>query len=106
MKNYEVIIRPHVTEKTNNEIADGKYAFVVAKNATKTDVAKAVESLFGVKVLAVNTVNYDGKAKARSMGGRYCEGTTPSYKKAIVKIDTDPSDKKYKNSIEEFGISQ
>ncbi|MBE7064814.1 MAG: 50S ribosomal protein L23 [Ruminococcaceae bacterium] len=120
MKEYDVIIRPHVTEKSTEQSATGKYTFIVAKTATKIDIKNAVEKLFNVKVLSVNTVRYDGKRKSRRQAGGEVIGYTPSYKKAIVQIDTDPkaasyqtkggkvvkADKKYKNSIEEFGFIQ
>ena len=112
----DIIIKPIITEKSSYDAALGKYTFQVAKDATKTDVRKAVEQLFEVKVVSVNTVNYDGKKKRQ----RYVEGTTASFKKAVVTIDmeakdvsylgkggkTAKSDKKYKTSIEEFGIGQ
>lgn len=106
MKDYEVIIRPHITEKSSAEAATGKYTFIVDKNATKVDVAKAAEKLFSVKVLAVTTMRYDGKKKIRRQNSGAVEGFTASFKKAIVTIDTNPSDKKYKSSIEEFGMAQ
>ncbi|MBR5975232.1 MAG: 50S ribosomal protein L23 [Clostridiales bacterium] len=112
----DIIIKPVISEKSSYDTAIGKYTFQVARTATKTDVRKAAEQLFGVKVVSVNTVNYDGKKKRQ----RYVEGTTPAYKKAVVTIDmeakdvsylgkggkTAKSDKKYKTSIEEFGIGQ
>lgn len=112
----DIIIRPYITEKSNMEIADGRYTFIVHKKATKTQVKQAVEKLFGVKVIAVNTVNYDGKEKRQGVH----VGTTPSFKKAMVKIDTNPkpvsyaqkggktvtNTRKYKTSIEEFGAAQ
>ena len=112
----DIIKAPVITEKSVNEIADGKYTFKVAVDAKKPEIASAVEQLFGVKVVSVNTVNYDGKKKRQ----RYVEGTTPAYKKAVVTIDTEgkevsylgkggkaaKSDKKYKTAIEEFGIGQ
>lgn len=112
----DIIIKPVITEKSSTDAAFGKYTFKVAKSATKTDVRKAVEQLFGVKVVSVNTVNYDGKKKRQ----RYIEGVTASFKKAVVTIDMEAkaesylgkggkatkSDKKYKTAIEEFGIGQ
>ena len=59
----DIIIKPVITEKSSFDAAMGKYTFQVAKDATKTDVRKAVEQLFEVKVVSVNTVNYDGKKK-------------------------------------------
>jgi len=108
----EIIIRPVVTEKSNDGLQEGKYTFEVSKKATKVDIAKAVEKLFNVKVLSVNTMKVNGKTKRV----RYKEGKTPDWKKAIVTIDTNPADKtylskggkevkaskKYKDSIDEF----
>jgi large subunit ribosomal protein L23 len=117
MNNYEdIIIRPYITEQSSEGIAEGKYTFVVDKRADKTEIAAAVEKLFNVKVLKVNTMNYSGKVKR--MG--YHSGPRASWKKAVVKIDTDPKpetyldkggkmvavSKKYKTSIEEFGFTQ
>lgn len=112
----DVIIKPFITEKSNQDVAFGKYTFVVDTKATKTDIKNAVEKLFQVKVLRVNTMNYDGKLKR--MGAH--EGPRADWKKAIVTIDLDPKsdaylvkggteyapNKKYKNKIEEFGLSQ
>lgn len=112
----DIILKPHITEKTNVELADGKYTFQVDTRATKTEIKNAVEQLFQVKVIQVNTVNYEGKSKRMGVH----QGTTSKWKKAIVKIDTEPkpetyltkegkkvvSNKKYKTSIEEFGITQ
>ena len=108
----EVIVRPVVTEKSNDEMQLGKYTFEVNKKATKVDIAKAVEKLFEVKVLNVNTMTVRGKMKRV----RYKEGKTSDWKKAIVTIDTNPAEKtylgkggkevkaskKYKDSIDEF----
>jgi large subunit ribosomal protein L23 len=112
----DIILRPFITEKSNLEVASGKYTFIVDVNATKTEIRQAVERLFQVKVLQVNTANYEGKTKR--MGVHV--GPRPDWKKAIVKIDTDPkaesyltkggkeiaNAKKYKTSIEEFGVTQ
>ena len=108
----DIIIAPIVTEKSNDGLQEGKYTFKVNKKATKVDIARAVEKLFEVKVLKVNTINVNGKAKRVGRS----TGRTSDWKKAIVTIDTDPSDKtyltvggkvkkvskKYKDSIEEF----
>jgi len=112
----DIILRPLITEKSNLEVAAGKYTFIVDVNATKTEVRQAVEKLFLVKVLQVNTMNYDGKLKR--MGAHI--GPRADWKKAIVKIDLEPkadsylvkggkeiaNTRKYKTSIEEFGITQ
>ncbi len=111
----DIIIRPYITEKSNEAIAAGKYTFVVAKKATKVDIENAVEKLFGVKVVSVSTQNYNGKPK-RVQG---YSGYRADWKKAIVTIDLDPQqekyigkdgkavtvNKKYKTSIEEFGAT-
>jgi len=110
----DIIIQPLITEKSNEQLSDGKYTFVVYKTATKTEIRNAVEKLFSVKVLKVNTINYDGKVKRTGVH----IGPRPDWKKAIVKIDTDPksevylikegravsTNKKYKSGIEEFGV--
>lgn len=112
----DIIKRPHITEKSNLEIAAGKYTFIVDGKATKTEVKMAVEKLFQVKVLQVNTANYEGKNKRMGVH----QGKRADWKKAIVKIDLDPkpdtyldkggkqvvNNRKYKNSIEEFGVAQ
>lgn len=110
----EIIIRPYITEKSTMESAFGKYTFVVDKRATKTEIRMAVEHLFDVKVLKVTTMNYEGKEKR--MGVHV--GRRADWKKAIVKIDTNPqaevylsengskvsNAKKYKTEIAEFNF--
>ena len=54
---HDIIIRPIITEKTMGGMPNKKYTFKVAKDATKIDIAKAVEEVFGVKVSKVNTLN-------------------------------------------------
>jgi large subunit ribosomal protein L23 len=112
MKPEDIIVAPVVTEKSNDELQQGKYTFKVNKKATKVEIANAVEKLFEVKVLKVNTMNVNGKEKRVG----YHTGKTSDWKKAIVTIDTNPEDttylakggkatkvsKKYKDSIDEF----
>ncbi len=112
MKAEEVIIAPIVTEKSSSELQNGKYTFEVNKKATKIEIANAVEKIFGVKVLRVNTISVKGKEKR--VGAH--TGMTSDWKKAIVTIDTAPGEKtylakggkevkvskKYKDSIDEF----
>ena len=112
MKAEDIIIAPVITEKSNDELQAGKYTFRVNKKATKIDIKNAVEKLFEVKVLKVNTISVRGKAKR--MGKT--SGKTSYWKKAIITIDTNPSEmkymgkggkevkvsKKYKDSIEHF----
>ncbi len=82
MEARDILIRPLVTERTTQLMAEGKYVFVVAKTANKIEIAKAVESVFNVHVQKVNTVNVLGKTKRL---GR-TSGKRPDYKKAIVKL--------------------
>ena len=112
MRPEDIIIKPIITEESNEGVQEGKYTFKVNKKATKVDIANAVEKLFEVKVLKVNTITVKGKEKRV---GRNV-GKTSDWKKAIVTIDTNPDDKtylakggketkiskKYKTSIDEF----
>lgn len=84
MNNYrDIIIRPIITEKSMKLMeADNKVTFEVAKGSNKTQVRQAVESIFGVKVEAVNILNTKPKAKRV---GKYT-GETKVIRKAIVKI--------------------
>ena len=82
----DIVLAPVITENSMAGIADKKYTFKVATDATKIDIANAVEELFGVKVAKVNTVNYDGKAK-RLGAGR--PGHRKSWKKAYVQLTSD-----------------
>ena len=81
----DIIIRPIITEKAMLGVTTKKYVFEVAKNATKIDVARAVEELFKVKVEKVNTVHVRGRLKRQ---GRF-EGYTRSWKKAYVQLTAD-----------------
>ena len=83
---HDIILKPVITENSMAGIADKKYTFKVATDATKIDIANAVEELFGVKVAKVNTINYDGKTK-RMGAGR--PGQRKSWKKAYVQLTED-----------------
>ena len=87
----DIIIKPIITEKSSMDMQEGKYTFKVNKKATKPEIAKAVEKLFEVKVLKVNTINVKGKEKRVGVH----QGRTSDWKKAIVTIDTNVSDMKY-----------
>lgn len=82
---HDIIVKPIITEKSMEDMAFGKYTFAVDKRANKTEVKKAVESIFGVKVEKVNTMNYLGKMKRQGIHS----GRRPSWKKAIVKLTDD-----------------
>ena len=80
---YDVILKPVVTEKSMNAMAEKKYTFLVHPEATKSQIKEAVEKMFeGTKVKSVNTMNLDGKKKRR---GRVY-GRTAKTKKAIVAL--------------------
>ena len=86
---YDVILKPVVTEKSMELMADKKYTFLVHTEATKSQVKEAVEKMFkGTKVASVNTMNLDGKTKRRGL----TFGKTAKTKKAIVKLTADSAD--------------
>ena len=87
MNTYDIILRPVITEQSMESVADKKYVFQVAINATKTEIKAAVEEIFaGVKVAKVNTVRMMGKMKRT---GAYPAGRRAAYKKAIVTLTAD-----------------
>lgn len=77
----DVVRRPLITEKATAQRASGVYAFEVAPDATKGEIARAVEAAFKVKVSRVRTMNQPGKRKRLR---RATYGTTPDWKKALV----------------------
>ena len=79
---YDIIIRPIVTEKSSALTGLNKYTFEVHKSANKIQIRKAVEEIFKVRVLSVNTMNV--KSKPKRMGAFL--GRTRSWKKAIVAL--------------------
>ena len=81
MRDYrDIIIKPVITEKSMNLQAENKYTFYVDTKANKTEIKNAIEKIFEVDVLKVNTINVKGKMKRV---GRYI-GRTAAKKKAIV----------------------
>ena len=83
---YDVILKPVITEKSMDLMADRKYTFLVHTDATKNQIKEAVEKMFeGTKVKSVNTMNLDGKNKRRGM----TFGKTAKTKKAIVQLTED-----------------
>ena len=87
MKNaYDIIKRPVITEQSMEAVADKKYVFMVALDANKIEIKKAVEEIFGVKVQKVNTVRMQGKMKRT---GAYPQGRRPAYKKAMGQLTAD-----------------
>ena len=79
---HDIIIRPIITEKSSALMELNKYTFEVHKDANKIQIRKAVEEIFKVKVLSVNTLNVKGKPKR--MGA--FRGKTRSWKKAVVAL--------------------
>ena len=79
---YDVIVSPVITEKSTMASEHNQVVFKVAKNATKPEIKKAVESLFGVKVKAVNTLVRKGKTKVF----RGIRGKQSDFKKAVVTL--------------------
>ena len=89
IKYYDVILKPIVTEKSMNAMAEKKYTFLVHPTATKSQIKEAVEKMFeGTKVAKVNTMNCDGKTNRRGM----TFGKTAKTKKAIVQLTEESAD--------------
>ena len=79
---YNVIIRPVVSERTFDLMGQNKYTFEVAKDAPKEEIRDAVEKIFNVHVVKVNTVN----VKPKNKRVRFVQGKTRTWKKAIVTV--------------------
>ena len=87
MKNpHDIILRPVLTEKSYDGMADKRYVFEVAINANKIEIKQAIAEIFGVKVKSVNTVKTKGKQKRT---GSYPMGRTAATKKAYVELTED-----------------
>ena len=83
MHPYSVIEKPILSEKSNDlREREGKYSFIVKRDATKDDVKKAVSMIWGVEVVDVRTMIQRGKVKRRGMN----MSKTSNFKKAIVKL--------------------
>ena len=85
MKNFDIIIRPIITEQSMAQMDENKYTFEVAKTSNKSEIKKAIEAIFSVKVAKVNTMNMTGKVKRQGMN----IGKRPNWKKAIVTLTED-----------------
>ena len=83
---YDIVSRPIITEQSMEDLDIKKYVFEVAKDATKVEIAKAVEEIFGVRVIKVTTLHVNGKTKRV---GANPQGKTRSWKKAVVKLSED-----------------
>jgi len=89
----QVILRPIISERSYDMINDNRYTFEVAKQANKIEIRQAVEAIFDVHVLKVNTMSVSGKPKRV----RYAKGYSRSWKKAIVTLREG-------ETIEAFGV--
>ena len=81
----DIIIRPVITEASMDKLADKKYTFEVRSDATKAEIAAAVEAMFKVDVADVNTISM--KKKPKRYGVHF--GYTSAWKKAIVTLTAD-----------------
>jgi len=83
MKDYrDVLVAPVVSEKSYGLLDENKYTFIVSPDANKTEIKIAVEKVFGVKVVSVNTMNRQGKNKKTRFG----DGKRKDTKRAIVQV--------------------
>ena len=83
---YDIVIRPVITEQSMEDMDIKKYVFEVAKDANKIEIAKAIEEIFGVRVIKVTTTHMRGKSKRV---GASPVGTSKRWKKAVVKLSED-----------------
>ena len=81
----EVIIRPIVTEHSYDQMENNVYTFEVAKDSNKVEIRQAIEAIFNVSVVKVNTLNVKPKPKRV----RYQKGLTRTWKKAMVTLTAD-----------------
>ena len=86
MNAYDIIRKPVITEQSMDGVADKKYVFKVAVDASKPEIKAAVEEIFGVKVAKINTLRQQGKVKRT---GRFPAGPRAEYKKAVVTLTAD-----------------
>ena len=80
---YDIIIRPVISEQAMEDMDIKKYAFEVEKTANKSEIAKAIEEIFGVRVIKVTTTMM--RPKLKRVGGQRA-GYTKTWKKAVVKL--------------------
>jgi large subunit ribosomal protein L23 len=85
LSSYDIIKKPVITEKSMSVMADKKYTFIVDIHANKSQIKRAVEEVFGVKVELVNTARIMGKVKRVGVH----IGKRSDYKKAVVTLTTD-----------------
>ena len=78
----DIIVRPVVSEKSYAGLEQNSYTFLVAGEANKTEIKEAIQQIWNVRVLSVNTMNRKGKVKRTRMG----EGRRPDQKRAVVTV--------------------
>ena len=94
----DIIKKPIITEKMTEESeAFNRFGFIVDNRANKVQIAKAVEELYKVTVVKVNTMRYGGKRRSRYTKTGYVSGRTNSFKKAIVTLMKDDTIDFYSN---------
>jgi len=95
----EIIVKPLISERMTRttEKMPNRCGFVVDKRANKIQIKKAVETLYNVKVVDVNTMNYSGKVKSRYTKAGFITGKKPAFKKAIVTLAKDNTIDFYSN---------
>lgn len=86
MEPRDVIIAPRISEKSMAEALGHQYTFAVHPHATKTQIRHAIEEIFKVNVVKVNTVNVAGKRRSFARRGVRTAGQTRNYKKATVTL--------------------
>jgi len=83
----DILIKPIVTEKMTGQTENLKcYGFIVDKRANKNQIKKAVQDMYGVSVVSVNTMRYGGKEKSRFSRNGVVRGRSSAFKKAIVSL--------------------
>ena len=94
-----IIIKPIVTEKQTriSEKFPNRVGFRVTPDANKIEIKKAIENLYEVTVVKVNTMNYDGKRKSRYTKSGVISGKTSAFKKAIVTLKEGETIDLFKN---------
>ena len=85
MNSHDIIVKPIISEKSMDQMADKKYTFEVAKGANKIEIKKAVEEIFGVKVISITTSTVKGKIKRMGATSR----KRADWKKATVRLSQD-----------------
>jgi large subunit ribosomal protein L23 len=94
----DILVKPIVTEKlTSQGERLNCYGFKVDKRANKLQIKKAIETMYGVTVVSVNTAIVGGKGKNRYTKGGFIQGRSASYKKAIIKVGKDDKIDFYSN---------